>query len=710
MPLTIPKAGTISGRAPQLQVAEPQGAAVLAEFGNRMLEKGMQWKAEQRAMKTRQDELNSARDLGRARLKVEQIGDPAQIGPTWDAEFAEITSRYITPDTDPEVAAQLKLWMQGLGDRHAEALAEKTINLGRSQQEAMWIDMRQLITTEAATADPTTFQALIEMGEASIDERAAKGLIDPAKAAEEKQALRSEVYSARAMTAIEADPAAALAAAEAGEFTALGAEGVAKLKLDAKTEIDRRAAAQAKADEVASKARTDAVDKRLKTIGDLALDGRIAVDEADLANPEAQQSAEYPRARAAVELRKEIPGLRMMTVAELDTLIETETKRPIKEPWENERLTALRDLRDKKAAAYDTDPKAAAVADGMPVPEMPSFDPADPGAFAAALAAAGSFDGFLREKGYTRRSALFTTDQKAELKAVIDPKADAAPKVALAEAILQGTDGNPAPVLAAMEADLVFRRGLKVLDLTGDRALTEEILRGGQKVEGKTVVLPSRNEQVLAFDALTGGTFADAPALKEEMMAAAVALYADGAAGIDAETTATEGWIADGEAYALYQKSVQRLLGALPDDNGELTVGGIQEVNGALTVLPRGLSVRQVETGFDALSNRLMGGVLSQGYNMATADYSPSWDFSGADAMPPEARLAPFKAASLYGGIPDFGADPSAFFAGLSLHRLGETDVYEFRYLDRGRSVTVRQTDGYPYHFRLADLMREAGK
>lgn len=712
MTLTVPKAGTIAGRAAdtasaigRIAGARAEVAGDIAAFGNRMLQHGLQWKAEQRAMQVRRTELDIARDMGAARLEVEQIGDPAQIGPTWDAKVAEIKAKYITDDMDPEAAAALDLSLQGLGDKHTLALSEKTINLGRSQQEAQWIEMRQVITTEAAKADPTTFQAMIEMGEASIDERVAKGLIDPAAGAREKQALRTEVYSARAMTAIETDPAAALAAAEAGEFDALGAEGVAKLKLDAQGEIDRRTAAQAKADEAAAKARADQIGTRLKAIAGGAEKGRVVVDEAYLSDPEVQAHPDYAKAKAMVELRKESPSLDVMTVAQLDAAIEAEKKRPITEPWENERLAVLQGMRDKKAAAYATDPKAAAAASGIPAPALPDFDPADPGAFADALAASVSHDSYLRQQGYTNRPAIFTTEEKAAVKPILDPKAEAGPKVALLEAILQGTGGNPGPVLAELEADPVVRRGLKVLGLTGDRELTKAMLRGGQKIAEETVIAPSARDQVLIFDELTGGVFDDMPAVKAEVMEAALALYGDSATGLDPTD--------DPDTFAeAYGTAVQRLLGAQPDQNGELTIGGLQEVAGSLTVLPPGVAVREVEDAWEKLTDHLNGVVydpaLSGAQAMAGAD--PSALREGFDAPVPEAAdpLRAFKAASLYGGVPDLGGSPATFFEGLTLHRLGESDVYEFRYESGGRSFTVPQTDGTAYRFRLKDLIRGA--
>jgi hypothetical protein len=124
------------------------------------------------------------------------------------------------------------------------------------------------------------------------------------------------------------------------------------------------------------------------------------------------------------------------------------------------------------------------------------------------------------------------------------------------------------------------------------------------------------------------------------------------------------------------------------------------------------VAVRELETAFDTLTDHLNEVVfdpaLSDSAAMAGAD--PSALREGFEAPIPKAAdpLRAFKAASIYGGVPDMGGDPAAFFEGLTLHRLGETEVYEFHYESGGRMIPVRQTDGTAYRFRLKDLIRGA--
>lgn len=681
--ITVPQGGNIAGRSAEIRIERPDMGGFVSQVGAAVAQKMGQIKEQQRSVVVEKTKLDMTKEQGEAYQRVAQLTDPAEIETAWATEQAALREKYVNgkdaagnPLLTPEEADALTLTFDGLATKHGFALGERTVKLTESQQAAAWSAARLDIVNTAATADPDTMAALVEYGEAAIDRL--PGLMPDQKQAQ-KEAFRGEVMNARVISAIDQDPAAALAALNAGTYDALGAEAVAQRKATAQAELDRRTAADQKASEAATKTRNDAIGKRLDTIADLALKGRLVEDEQYLSDPEVQAHPDYPKAKAAIELRKEVPNLDVMTVAQLDQQIAAEEKRPITETWQNERLTVLRDMREKKATAMATDPKVALKDAGLPAPDIPDFDPNDTAAFSAALSNAVSFDGWQREQGYSEQSAVFTKDQKTKLKAVLAPGADAGPKVALMGAILEGTKGNPSNVLADLEADPVTRRAAKVLGLTRDAGLTQSILRGQQKAEADTVLKLPRAEQIRIFNEVSGGVFSDAPvAVQDELMSAAAALYADGAQGID-PTAQPE------EAYALYEQSFIRLLGAQPDRNGAYTVGGLQEVNGALTVLPVGMSAQAVEDAWDSLADQL---------------YENPTD-------PASVPLGVFKAASVYGGVPDLGTDPYGRLGTLALRRVGETDIYELVREQSGRVTPIREVGrDNAYRFRLKDLVR----
>lgn len=710
MSLTVPTAGNIAGRSATITVQAPDTGAIISEFGSKVLDLAGQWKAEQQDVDTRRAALGITRDLGQARLEVEQL-PPDQIGPAWDAKLAEITSTYLPRDAagnltiDKTQADTLGLTITELSDKHTFALSEKAITLNRQQREADWLKLKDDLTTEAVTADPDTFGALLSLGEQEIDARVAKGYIDPATAEAEKQALRQTVYTGRADASIMEDPQAFLNASDAGEWNALGADGLSQRRLAAERELARREKEAATAAEVAGRERNDAIGRRLKEIGSIAKSGRVASDEAFLTAPEVMGHPDYAETMAAVALRDEMPGIRQATPADLEAAIAAEEANTVTHPYQTERLAVLRDWHDKAVADYGKDAVGTAQTRGLPVPDLPAFDPAQPEAFANGIAARLSFQPFMREKGYTTGQAVFSATELASLKPVLDPKADTGPKMALAEAIVAGSDKRPQAVIGLLDADPVFARATAVLASTGNAALAEEMLRGQQKVALGTVAMPAEKTMQLTFDDITGGMFNANPAQKAEIIGAARALYADQAAGLDPDTAGTTGsiWSTDPAAVELFSASVQRVMGATPDATGALTIGGVQEINGGLVALPVGMPKAKVEEAWDNLDAQLRG----QRWNPELQ----SWDSSAMDTPPDPLRA--FKAAAIDGSAPDLGADPSGWINQAQLVRVGETDVYEMRVTVDGRSYTVPRADdptGTAFRFRLPALIREARK
>ncbi len=725
MTLTVPEAGTTAGRAAQITVPVSDTGAQLAGFGDRMLQIGTAMETERLDRAMQRAGLEITRDLGALRLEFEQMDDPDAIDSQWGPRTAALKASYLTrtdaqgrPAYDRKLADRIDLAFDDMAYRHAFSLGQNAIALRDSQRAAVAFETIEEVKRQGTTSDPEVLDALFDQVDAAAR---AKHPRNPAAAAEEAARAKADIWNARAIATISADPAGFIADFDAGEFYGLDPERGASLRAQAVAEEARAAAAEVKAGEAAAKARTDAVGSELDRMADGLFAGRNVKGMNLIANPTPQVAEHpgYPRAKAALELFRETPDLATRTVAELDALIAAEAKRPVGgEPWENERLGVLRSRRDKLAADLAADPKAANLDRGViaPVGSL-AFDPADKETFSTGLAEAVSMDTHLRETGRADRPAIFTLPERNALQEVLKPGTDPATRVALAVAILAGTGSAhaAAPVLGALEADPVFRRAVTVLDVTGDEALAEGILRGQSKIDGKTVVMPSRSNIIMVFDAQTGGAFDDAPGLKAELIDATAALYADAAAGIDGETTGQDrsglNFLADEAAYDLMGRSVQRLLGAQADRDGAFTIGGMQEVNGALTVLPVGVPAETVEEAMDGLVNRLAGGVWDESTGL------PGWAFAPPDpAREPaailreapgmEARLAPFKAASVYGNVPDLGANPSAMMRTLTLRRVGETGIYELVYEQGGRLFPIAGAGtGRAWRFRLADLI-----
>lgn len=698
MTLTVPQGGNVAGRSANIQIDAPDVGAMFSRVGSVVAEKMGQIKAEQRAVVTAKTQIDMTKELGEERLRFEQMTDPAQIDAEWPQVEAQIRDKYVNqkdangnPLLTPQEADALGLTLQDLSGKHALALGERVYKLTDSQAAAAWSSAQLDIVNTAATADPDTMAALIEYGEAAIDRL--PGLM-PDEKETQKQALRAEVANSRVIAAIDQDPVSALEGLRAGTYDPIGPEAKAQRIVAAQAEIDRRAAAEATMAEAEATQRSSALDKRLGEIATMEGKGLKTSDRdwVIAAPPEVQASPKWAEARSKIDLNDELPNLDQMTLAELDAQIAAEEGRSYDHEWQASRLTVLKEIRDKRATALTTDPKAALIDVGVILPTDLSFDPQDPEAFAAALADSISQDKHARETGHTDRTAIFTNDDRAALKSILAPGADADAKASLATAIVMGAKGDTTAVLDDLEADPIFRRTVKILGLTGDGEMAKTILRGQQKLDLDTTLKLPAADQIRIFDDFTGSAFDDAPiALRKELMAAATAIYADSAKGFDPTNDPST-------AEELYKASLQRLLGAQTDRNGDYTVGGLQEVNGGLTVLPYGVTVGSVEGAWEKLENDLAG----------TGTVASAWPNTKAQVLAPTADpLQHFKTASIYpGAVPDLGSDPARRFATLTLRRVGESEVYELMVERGGRMepITIKGSDR-AYRFRLKDLV-----
>ena len=708
MSLTVPMAGNSAGSAASVQVATPDTGSLLAEFGNALQAKGQAIKRVEDGITARRATLDMTRDLGTARLELEQSTDPAEIDALWPQKAAEVRAKYLAPGADgkprysPEVAAQLDIGLTEMTDRHALALGGKAIGLRQSQQDGEWTGLRADLMNMALTADPDTLAALIAQGDAGIQARLDAGIIQPADAAQERLAFRNDVVSGRATEAVQNDPAGFLAADAAGQYDALPPETRAQRRTQAQGEIARRAATDQKAIELAAKEAETVVGKRLTAMTGMMRSGFTVQDEDFLEDPAVQSHPGYAEAKAAQGLRNELPRIKLMTPAELDAQIAAEMASPKAHEYQGERVKLLREWRDDAATKYDTAAVATARDAGMPVPDLPAFDPSNPQGFTEGIARRLIFDDQMTTQGYTRGQAVLDEPERAAIKGVIDTKADAAPKVALAKSLLTASGGKPEFLLGTIEADPVFARATRVLAQTGNAGLAEEILRGAQKAALNTVSLPTEKNLTSVFDIATGGAFDSDPKRKAEILAASIALYADSSGGVNPDgSDSIIPFMDDVAATDLFTQSIQRVTGGQPDAAGALTVGGLQPVNGGVVSLPPGVAGADVETTFDNLSYQLRGAVREDMFG------TPSWTFAKPGADP----LRAFKAASVDGRVPDLGKRPDVLLDSMVPRRVGESDQYELVYMGTGgRMQVIGDAQGTAYRFRMTDMMREADR
>lgn len=710
MTLTVPTAGVSAGRAAQVRFDTPDTGAVIAGFGDRLLQIGAAVQKDREDREAKRLQLDLTREVGQARLDVEQLGSADEIDAAWPERMAPLREK-VAAITDPALREDLDLYLTELGDKHAFALGTKALEMRRSENEATWLGLRNELVTQAATADPATRAGLIPLGEDSINARLASGAIDAATAEAERQAFRRDVYKGAAALQIESDPQGFLTAADAGEYDALG-DDLAGLRVTATNGLQAREAAATKAAEVNAKAKSDAIDKRLREMTTLIRGGFTVSDEDELKRPEVQASPVYPEVMAARALRAEKPGILLMTPAEGRAELDRLKAAPVTEEWQTEKVKVLEGWLAEAEKGWANEPVATARKAGLPVEPLPDLNPEDPMPFATALVQRLSLDAYVNDKGYTKAPAIFDPDEAAALKAVLDPKADAAPKLALAAAVLAASDGKPDRVLGALAADPVFAGAVEAMRGTGTRELAASMLRGQQKIALGTVKMPSQSDMTLLFDTVTAGVF-DGPGderLKARKMAEAAARYADLARGVDFDAQSGDNgyrvpvagvtFFDDNTAVDLFSQAIQDVNLARRDRNGEQTFGGVHVIRDAPVILPPSVSVDDVDRMFTVLDMQMTGYKNDPALGKLVAapeGFDPMTAFRRASVTPD--------------AVPDFGPTPRDLFGQVFLKRVGQSDQYELRYSVNGRSYAIPQKGtGTAYRFRLDDLVREAAQ
>lgn len=720
--ITVPQGGTIAGQAAQAGPAQISDVGnIVAQFGDAIQQKFGAIKAKQDEIKLQRTTLDLTKDIGVERQRFEQMTDPAQIEAEWPEFVTGLTEKYTNakgpdgqPLLSPDQSAALGLTIQDLTTRHGLALGNRAITLTQSQATAAWTDARLDIVNTAATADPDTMLAMIELGEGAIDKQLVDGGMMPDEAATAKAALRYDVYNARAITAGSEDPAGLRADLEAGEYDPLGPERVAALKSASDAEIDRLAAAEVKAVEAATTEQNRVIDAELDDIAALAGKPGTSIANLDrMSDPAFQARPKYAQTAAALDLAVDLPNIDRMTPAEFDAAIAAEQADPKTKPYEAERLAELVKRRDAAVKGWATDGAAQAKASGLPIPEV---DVTDTDTLAEGLAKQIAFSGQLAKDGYMKNplGAVLDTAQRAEIKAMTAPDADYAQRVEIARAIAIGTGGNTDALTRAFGLDPVFAEATRVLVDTGSETLATEILRGQQKsAPGGTVVLPPKAATIATFDQLSGGAYEGDPAAKAQAMAAVNALYADSMIGADpTNTEASEPFLKDDDAQAAYEVAFKRYTGATADKDGALTVGGLQPFRDRNVILPAGVALADVETAIENIDYQQRG----RAYNPNFDQWLPVADQQGKLFQPGEAPdpMRALKVASVDGRLPDLQIDAggnSAILEDLQIEKVpGKRDWYQFTYPVDGRNQIIGDTGGKPYWFRLPALIKGASK
>ncbi len=604
MTLTVPRSGTVAGRAPTLQAVPDATGQLVTQLADVMSQVGTRLEDDRLSRERNRLQVEMTRDMNNLRLELEDIGDPDVLEASWNQRRDALRATYMDgqtedgrPRVDPRNAERFGLAFDELADRNAFAIGTRALGARQSQREATWRAYEQEATVAAATADLETRAILIANGDAQIDELVAANVITPEEAEIRRQGLRGTVAEARAVRQIGDDPDAFLAASQAGVFNDLPAPTIARFEAQAQSQIASRETAAVREAEAAATERARVIGTRLSEIATIAGDGRVAADEARLDDPEWQAHPDYARAEAAVALRGDYADMATMTPDQLDALVTQEEGLAIAHPYQNERLELLRERAEATREGWASDPVAFAAEAGFAVPVLRPFDVGRPEDLVADLQQRGAWAQQAVAQGYTTDLRVLSDAERDQLRASAAVDQDPLQRIDLAIAAFIGLRGWGEDRGAAVFDDPVFV-GMATSLVQGEisTSTAAEVFRGQQVLAAETIVMPPARDRNSASFQVLEAFFADIPggeARQRRVTSSADALYAARIRRTDPT---------DEFQPALYAQAVHEVLGGTGTFDDRDATGGLQRIGGSLTLLPRGVNGGDLQAALNAIA------------------------------------------------------------------------------------------------------------
>ena len=659
MSLTIPLAELTGGAVPRVRVEEAgAGGRMVAEFGQRLTRIGDAMETDRLDREAVTIRSRMQRDLGQLSLDMEGIGDPDELDRTWEERSGALRDEVLGA-ADPRNRARLEANWNELADRHALRIGARAIEARNSAWRVGLEDQAQAYVSSAPGSDAATRQTGRDLLADSVAEGIRDGRLTPEQGADILRKAGQDGERAALMGRLDTDPDGALTALEAGEYAGADPLYVEGAKSVARAKIASREAAAAAEAERAAKERTREIGDRLHAIRDVARDGAASTWEIEfLADPEVRAHPDYAEAEAAVALRTAMPQFALLPPADQRALIAAEEAKTVAEPWELRQRDAMRKGAEASAAKWASDPiaQAGALKLGVPALAEPS---GDPGEIAKSLAARRGFGQSLKDRGYTEAPVFFSAEERAALAQAVAPGADPEARAGLAAAFVSAFGKDAPRALAEIGGDGVFAHMGSLASAGGAPGLAAEAFRGQQAMADKLVALPSAAERREWADEALGDVLAGDAPTEARILAAADAIYA-------ARAPRTGDPDRD-----LYMAAVQAALGQQQTARGAAS-GGVQELRGAATLLPIGVTAEAVEDALDA--------------------------GDAADRL---------RAAGASGGEPLYAGQPldGSTLGGLRLRAIGN-DVYTLYVERRGRRFDVTDSaSGRPYVLRMSRFL-----
>ena len=638
MSLTIPQGGITFGRSADTRTTGPDIGGEVARLGEAMQTIGTRLVEERDQRLDQTAELQLLDRFNQCELDLSQIGDPDALDDTFRQRAPSgIGEQAVAPPLldgigqglSPEGQERLRLRYEELRIGTGRNVGRTAIELRQSARLAMADYAHDVTTTGAvAAATPEAAARNADQFAATVEELVSSGVWTPEQGHNALSGWSRDVAEARAIRQLSENPQGLLDALDSPDFAPLAVERRESLRAQATARL-------ATADREASAA----LGQRLREGIRVARAGYDYADaDALAADPAVAQHPDGPAFLAAVALQRARPDLARLPPAEQRRILAEETARPVSggAGFEVDQRSALAAAVEASTEAWNRDPLGHAAELGMLDPvDLP--DPANDAdnTLQASLRARLAQARALAEGGYTETPVLLRPSERAAFEAATAIDADPAVRSRVASAVAFALGDDAPTLMRQFSDDPVFGYVGGLLNYTEDETLARQIFEGQRAIDRGDVPLPSAPVRRAIWFEEFGDLFRPfgEDALSNQVIGAADALAALRLRG-DPESR-------DPDTHRqVWLQSAHEVMGGTGRYNSNGARGGVQDLNGRLTIMPPGISASEVRTRVVQVATQLV-----------TAEATPGSDFAAAaDPL--------LRQISAGGHLPMAGIDP----------------------------------------------------
>lgn len=568
-------------RQPRVDPNTPNVGDALQVAAQPLVQLAAQQKQAERATLMSQARVQATEELGRLTVEFENDTNVIGLAQRFDSASDEVLQSIAATLPEGRMRDDFTSDFRQQRAPRTTALMRREVALTRDAGRAQLNSGLRTYQTQAAQAPDADSQAAV-FAQAAQDIGAAQAA--DWISAQEAEALLNDVITGTADTAaittLQDDPAAFLERAEEGEFNALDPKQLAAYVGRAKTAVASETARLERQAVLVEKEQAALLRSDVDDAVDIIESGR-AYDGVDTLLDRASGTPQERRLKATIAASLTEGNFATLTPADQLAVIDTVKGSATNDPDDVDRLDRLRVMHAKTVESLEADPLTHVA--NRRLSDIAAINLEDPASIRRRVAQAEAVAVDYNEGRVLR---YFTNGERDVFRADL-ARADADGQMALATGIVNGFgDRAPAALAEIGEDDPIFAMAGRLVMTTNELASARMLLQGRQMIAEKTGAKPDKaarqNVSSMIVDAFPSADRQRATTL----LSAADAHFASAGLGVDPDAT-------EAELRNAYMKSVQAVSGQVRR-NG-VTYGGLQEVNGRITLLPPSLTAPQAE-------------------------------------------------------------------------------------------------------------------